>query len=463
MRLLDQSLRSLAAGLRARKFSALDLWQEARGAMDAHESRLKAYKLRMDDSAGSEARAADAAFAAGKDLGVFQGIPVSVKDLYGIPGWPTFAGSARELPARFRAAGPIVQCLLDECAVIPGKTHTAEFAFGGVGVNNHWGTPRNPWDTQHHRVPGGSSSGAGVSLREGSAIVALGSDTAGSVRVPASLTGNAGYKPTIGRWSTEGISPLSRIFDTPGVLARSVDDAFLAAAELDRRMFGDRPGAIGTSSAPERLRIGVPEEHFWDDCDPGIAESVRAALAHLERAGHRLVPMKFPEAVEAFELWMAGGTVGAELHAFLVRELPEWMPLLDPIVGKRMQAVAGTSAEEILRRKSAFEQLAARVPARFEGVDVIATPTVAFTPPRLDEVSDYEAYRAANLRMLRNTPAANLLRLCAITMPVGLDAQGMPVGLQVMGAHMQDDRLFAAALAMERELPGFGAMLDRKS
>lgn len=452
MRILDLSLRSLAAGLRARKFSSLDLWHEARAAMDASESRLNAYKLRTDELAERAALAADSAFASNQDLGVFQGIPVSVKDLYGIPGLPIFAGSARELPAKWRQAGPLVECLLDERAVITGKTHTVEFAFGAVGVNNHWGTPRNPRDDQHHRAPGGSSSGAGVSLGQGSAIVALGSDTAGSVRVPASLTGNAGYKPTIGRWPTQGISPLSRIFDTPGVLARTVDDAFLAAGELDQRVFGDRAGAIGRATAAEGLRIGVPDAHFFDECDRGIAESVRAALGELEKAGHRLVSMPFPEAVAAYELWLAGGTVGAELITFLKSELAEWIPLLDPNVGKRMAAAANTDAAEVQRRKSAFEQLAVQARARFEEVDVVVTPTVACSPPRVDTVGDYDAYRAANLRLLRNTPAANLLQLCAITMPVGLDALGLPVGLQVMAGHMRDDLVFAAAVGFERVL-----------
>jgi aspartyl-tRNA(Asn)/glutamyl-tRNA(Gln) amidotransferase subunit A len=454
MRLMDKALRELAAGLRSKQFSALDLWREARAAMDAGEPRWGAYKLRADDLAGRQARDADAAFAVGIDHGLLQGIPVSVKDLYGVPGLPIYAGSARELPAKWQAAGPLVECLLDEKAVIAGKTHTVEFAFGGVGLNNHWPTPRNPWDDKHHRVPGGSSSGAGVSLREGSAIVALGSDTAGSVRLPASLTGNAGYKPTIDRWSTRGIVPLSRIFDTPGVLARTVDDAFLAAAEFDRRMYGDRPGAIGRAAQAERLRIGVPKEHFWDDCDPGIAEVVRAVLARFERAGHRLVPMSFPEAVGAYEQFLAGGTAGVELRAFLEAELPEWIPILDPNVGKRIEASAGIAAVEFLRRKEALEKLAAQALDRFRDVDVIATPTAICAPPRVDEVADYDRYRAANMRLLHNTPAANLLRLCAITMPVGLDALGLPVGLQLMAAGMRDDLLFSAALGFERVLRG---------
>ena len=179
MRLLDQSLRELAAGLRSKQFSASNLWREAREAMDAGEPRMNAYKLRADDRAERVAREADAAFKSGVDAGILQGIPVSVKDLYGIPGLPTFAGSARELPAKWQSAGPMVQCLMDEMAVITGKTHTVEFAFGALGLNSHWPTPRNPWDAVNPRVPGGSSSGAGVSLCQGSAILALGSDTAG--------------------------------------------------------------------------------------------------------------------------------------------------------------------------------------------------------------------------------------------------------------------------------------------
>jgi aspartyl-tRNA(Asn)/glutamyl-tRNA(Gln) amidotransferase subunit A len=450
-RLLDRTLRALAAGLRSREFSAMDLWREARAAMDASEPRLNAYKLRMDAFAEKAALAADEALAAGLDLGTLQGIPVSVKDLYGVPGFPTFAGAARELPSRWQAAGPLVRGLLDSKAVITGKTHTVEFAFGGVGRNNHWPTPRNPWDPKHHRVPGGSSSGAGVSLRQGSAIVALGSDTAGSVRLPASLTGNVGYKPTIGRWSTEGIVPLSRLFDTPGILARSVDDAYLAAIDFDRRMHGERAGAIGTASV-ERLTIGVPGGHFWDACEPSIEVAVRAALARLEMAGHRLVSFDWVEAAEALELWNSGGTAGAELRLFLEVELPDWIPILDPNVGLRMQTLAGVTAMEVQGRKAAFDAIALRSRRWFDELDVVATPTVQVPPPRMDEVDNHDGYRAHNMRLLRNTHTANLLGLCGITLPVGLDSLGLPVGLQLMAGGMRDDRLFAAALACEKAL-----------
>jgi aspartyl-tRNA(Asn)/glutamyl-tRNA(Gln) amidotransferase subunit A len=430
----------------------VDLQREASAAIDASESRLNAYKHRDDEGAERRARAADADFAAKRDHGLLQGIPVSVKDIYGVPGLPIFSGSARELPTHWQQAGPLVKLLLDHNATITGKTHTVEFAFGGVGMNNHWGTPRNPWDDKHHRVPGGSSSGAGVSLRQGSAIIALGSDTAGSVRIPASLTGNVGYKPTIDRWSTRGITPLSKHLDTPGILARSVDDAFLAAGEFDRRMFGDRPGAIDRAKPAGKLRIGVPNQHFWDECEPSIAEGVRAAIKELERAGHRVTPIDFPEAVGIFDLFSAGGTTGVELLAFLKRELPEWIPILDPNVGGRMQAVAQVPAVDYLQRLNAGQELAQRALPRFEEIDVLVTPTIPIPPPRMDEVATLDRYRHFNMLLLRNTPAANYLRLCALTMPVGLDSLGLPIGLQVMAGPLRDDLLFGAGLAIEKAL-----------
>ena len=448
---MDKPLREVAAALRNGQLTATTLQREATANLESSEGRLGAYKTRTARLAEEAAARADAAFAAGRDRGIFQGIPVSVKDIYGVPGVPIFAGSSRELPAKWQAAGPLVACLLDEGAVVMGKTHTVEFAFGAIGHNNHWPTPRNPWDRDVHRVPGGSSSGAGVSLCQGSALIALGTDTSGSVRIPAALTGNVGYKPTIGRWSTAGITPLSPTFDTPGILARTVDDAMLAAAEMERH-FDRTQGAIGSGTAGSALRIGIPEEFFWDDCDPGIAEAVRAALAELERAGHRLVPLRFPEAAQAFEVFKAGGTAGAELLAFLRRELPEWIPQLDPNVGTRMNAAAEVSAVEFMLRKSALEGWARESRRHFEAVDLIATPTTVQSPPPLEELATWEQYRPRNLRMARNTSIANLLQLNALTLPVGLDALRLPVGLQVMAEHGRDDFLFAAGWAMEQVL-----------
>ena len=458
MSLLDRSLRELARGLRAGEFRATDLLGEATAKLEASEERLGAYKTRTRELAEVAAKAADAAFRAGRDLGLLQGIPAAVKDIYGVPGVPIFAGSSRELPAKWQSPGPLARSLLDASAVILGKTHTVEFAFGALGLNNQWPTPRNPWDPNEHRTPGGSSSGAGVALYQGSAVISLGTDTSGSVRIPAALTGNVGYKPTIGRWSTDGIVPLSPYLDTPGILARTVDDACAVAGEIDRAHGrggldpGLRRGDIGHGDDMGRLRIGIPDELFWDDCDLGIAEGARAALAELERKGHRLVRLSFPEAAQAFEVFRAGGTAGAELLAFLTRELPDWIAQLDPNVGTRMNAAAGISAVEWLGRKLTLDGLARKARRVFEEVDVIATPTTAQTPPLLALIRTWEDYRPLNLKMARNTSVANLLQLNALTMPVALDACGMPVGLQIMADHGRDDLLFAAGLAFEKAL-----------
>jgi aspartyl-tRNA(Asn)/glutamyl-tRNA(Gln) amidotransferase subunit A len=448
---MDKSLRDLARGLRAHELSSADLVREAGENLEASEPRLGAYKTRTREMAEAGAKQADAALRSGRDTGVFQGIPVSIKDIYGVPGVPIFAGSSRELPAKWQSAGPVARCLLDGLAVVMGKTHTVEFAFGALGLNSHWPTPRNPWDARDHRAPGGSSSGAGVSLCQGSAVIALGTDTGGSVRIPAALTGNVGYKSTIGRWSTEGIVPLSPYLDTPGILARTVDDALLAAAEMDR-YFGIAAGAIGSAAAPGSLRIGIPEHLFFGDCDPGIFEGVMGALHELERAGHRLVPMPFPEAAQAFEMFKGGGTAGAELLAFLRHELPEWIAQLDPNVGTRMTVAAELSAADYLARRMAIDELAAAARMRFANVDVIAAPTTAQSPPILSTIRGWDEYRPLNLKMARNTSVANFLQLNALSIPVALDAARMPVGLQIICDRGKDDLLFAAGLSIEKVL-----------
>jgi len=224
----------IARGLRNRRASARELVEAAIARHERFGERLHAYSFWAPEQARAVADAADAAFAAGVSAGPLQGLPVSLKDLFAADGYPCFAGSSRRLPADpWEQDGPLVATLRRQLGVIMGKTHMVEFAFGGTGHNCHHGAPYNPWDATAHRSVGGSSSGAGVSLLEGSAVLAFGSDTAGSVRIPACMTGNAGLKVTIGRWSTGGVVPLSFTFDTPGLLARSVCDLAYGFAALD--------------------------------------------------------------------------------------------------------------------------------------------------------------------------------------------------------------------------------------
>src|SRR5690606_30131506 len=187
--LLRTTVSELAADLRAGRITAASVAEAANERHERLDPKLRAYKVWDSERARREAALADTALASGYDFGPFQGLPVSVKDLFGLRGFPTFAGSPKQLPESWEAEGPVIAALRAGMATMPGKTHTVEFAFGGLGTNPHWGAPHNPWDAERHRVPGGSSAGAGVSLWEGSCMLALGTDTAGSVRIPASMTG----------------------------------------------------------------------------------------------------------------------------------------------------------------------------------------------------------------------------------------------------------------------------------
>lgn len=451
--LLSRPLADLARALRNGEIAALEL---AEAAILRHErlgAVLHAYKAWNPELARLQARAADAAAASGTWLGPLQGLPISVKDLYGIAGWPTFAGTSKRLPGKWEQEGPLVATLRHQLAVIVGKTHTVELAFGGLGVNPHWGTPRNPWDAKSHRVPGGSSSGAGVSLWEGSALLALGTDTAGSVRIPASMTGTVGLKTSAGRWSTEHIVPLSRRLDTPGVLALSVADAAYAFASLDPARSSREPlEVLSAGFDAASLRIGIAAGPVWDACAPGVAETVQEALAALAAKGAKLGEAQIPEAEQAIALFRQGGIQSAECDAFLSAELPEWRALINPIVQIRIADGGAVSARELLLRHHTMDALARSVTERFAAWDVIALPTVPITPPKVDEVTALDDYRRANNLVLRNTCVANYLTLCALTLPAGLDAAGMPVGLMLLAPHGQDARLLAAALAVERVL-----------
>lgn len=415
----------------------------------AHDPAFNAYKTWNGASATKLAAHVDGLLDAGVDPGPLAGIPVSVKDLFGVPGLPTFAGTDAALPDTWQRPGPIVARLGAQLGLVTGKTHTVEFAFGGVGTNPHWGAPVNPWseDAADPRAPGGSSSGAGVSLAEGSALVALGSDTAGSVRIPASVTGQVGLKLTHGRWPLDGIVPLSPSFDTPGLLCRTVEDVAFAFDALDpdyRRPSG------GTAFGG--LRIGVAGGLFADDVDPSIADVVERALRQLEGAHARLVPATVPASEDAMALFRRGGLAAPELAAFLEDRFPERIARLDPTVGARVGDATGVSATEYLKRRAAFDRAAEASLAVFDACDIVVSATVATTPPRLSQLGGAADYAAANMLMLRNTAVANLLGWCAITMPVGLDDAGLPVGLMLMAPPMAEDRLLAAALAAEAVL-----------
>lgn len=455
---LMRPLRDQHAGLRSGKLTATALAEASVEANRARGQRDHAYLTWNGEVALETARATDRVLASGGDTGPLMGVPVSIKDIYAVPGLPTYAGSARRLPRHWEEPGPMVSALLRQLPSVMGKTHTVEFAFGGLGTNAHWGAPRNPWDRVHHRTPGGSSAGAGVSLVNGTASLALGTDTAGSVRVPAAMTGVAGLKTTVGRWSTAQIVPLSATLDTPGLLARSVDDLAFAFEALDGALTTNA-GGVPTRPSLADLTFGVPEAYFWEDCSPGIAESVQAAIRRLEAAGARIVRLDLPRTDELFTLFQQGGLAAVELAAFLKTQLPQAIDGLDPNVAARVKAADDIPGWEYVRRCDVLKSLSASAAECLTRVDALLTPTVTLTPPTLESLEPDGAYAKANMQALRNTVVGNFMGLCGLTLPVGKDDAGIPVGLQVLAGPWQDARLLAIGQAIEAELGNSLAIL----
>ena len=451
--LIDHPIRGIAAAVRDGSTTFEAVVSNAVTRHGRFGDALDAYKYWDENRALAEARAADAVLRAGRDAGAVMGLPVSVKDIYGVHDMPTFAGTPKEMPDIWRAEGPVVGALRRGLAIPMGKTHTVEFAFGAVGATGNWPSPRNPWDAGDHRACGGSSAGAGVSLAEGSAVIALGTDTGGSVRIPASVTGQVGLKTTIGRWCTAGIVPLSSSFDTPGTLTRTVEDAISAFAAIDPA-WDDAEALFRRTGSLEAgdLRLAVPDEHFWDDCSPGIAENVKGAIDELAGKGARVGRILLPEIAEARERFIRGGLFGVEGLSFMDEHYPERAETMDPNIGFRFKPSREVDAVSYFTEMRKIAELAAAVDERLRSVDVLVTPTVPLTPPTMDEVSSIKGYSTANAMMSRNTQPVNLLALSAITMPIALDAAGMPVGLQLIARGGQEERLLAAAWAVERAL-----------
>jgi len=331
----------LAAALRDGTVRAVDLFDEAQERHRQYGDTLNAYKLWLGPAARAQAEAADAAFKAGVDLGPVQGLPISIKDVFGLRGAPIYCGTSQPLPAKHEAEGPIVTGLRNCLAVFPGKSHCVPFCFGVIGANRHWGAPRNPWDAHAHRMSGGSSSGAGVSLWEGSCVWALGSDSGGSCRSPASFTGTVGLRTSSGRWPSGDAPPLSPTLDTTGLLARSVEDLIVGFAAIDPRA-GSWPEFVrrAQSRPLAGLRIGIPEDHFFDECGPGVAETVRHALRDLEARGAVLSSRKFSEAAASAQ-WMANGGVNVpEGYALISSEFTDWIETWTPPCGRACRPTA---------------------------------------------------------------------------------------------------------------------------
>ena len=389
--------------------------------------------------------------------GLLAGVSVSVKDLYAVTGFATYAGSPFPLQ-EFNASGTLVKRLTDAGAHVCGKTHTVEFAFGGLGTNPHWPVPVNPFDTQEHRVPGGSSSGAPVSLWMGACQLALGSDTSGSVRVPAAFCGTFGLKTSAGRWEKDGIVPLSPSVDTAGLLALSAADACWGFAVLDPvtrsnpRAFIKR--CTHTKKSMQGIRIGIIGALF-EACEGAIDERVMAAVKQLEAAGATLINLDWPYLEEAYQLFLEGGLSALEFPAFI--KTPQRKAWFDQLASSTKMRFAhltdadlAQAPQKIAEKNALIQTFNHAAEAVLQTVDFAVCPTCPISAPTLAYVEqNIEQYKERNFKALRNTQVANLQQLCAATLPCGLDDSGLPVGLQLMMGHNQDQQLMQWCCAVE--------------
>ncbi len=409
---------------------------------------LRTYADKSRDSAD----AVDLLRRAGRAPGPYAGIPISLKDLLDVRGETTAAGSkilADAAPAATHAA--VVQRLLAAGFIPIGRTNMTEFAFSGIGINPHFGTPRAPWQRAEGRVPGGSSSGAAVSVADGMALAALGTDTGGSCRIPAAFCGVVGYKPTARRIPLGGVLPLSSSLDSVGPLANTV----ACCATVDAILAGAPPSTldppIPEPMALKAMRLAVPGTMAMDDVDPAVAEVFGRALNRLASQGVRVTHLPFPQFQQIAAANALGGFAAAESYAWHRPLLARAAAGYDPRVRLRIERGKAMAAADFIDLLAARPRIIAAMDAATAPFDAIAMPTSPIVPPLIAALDDDADFTRANTLALRNPSLANFLDRCSISLPAHRPGEP-PVGFMLMGETGGDARLFAIAAAVEAAL-----------
>ncbi len=396
------------------------------------------------DTARAAADAADARAASGATLGPLDGAIVSIKDLFDVTGEATRAGSkilAEEAaPAVSDAA--VVRRLRGAGAVIVAKTNMSEFAFSGIGANPHFGTPRNPRDRA--RVPGGSSAGAPVAVADGMCDIAIGTDTGGSVRIPAALCGLVGFKPSRQRIPTDGAFPLSKTLDSVGPIAKSVADCAKADAIMAGEAFTPfEPAALAG------LRFGIAEGMPLDRLDDTVAAAFTAAIARLDDAGVRISHEALPLFDDMAAVNAKGGIPPPEACAVHRDRIARRAADIDPNVRVRIERGCAVTEADYADMMQEQARLVRAMAARLAALDVLVMPTTSIVAPTIAEVADPKVFAARNAAVLRNTAIVNFFDLCAISLPLPAAQAGtLPVGLMLIARNGQDHRLLRVASAV---------------
>ncbi len=445
---MTPDLISTREALDAGRVRATDLIDAA-----AEAARAPAHRHALVRESFDAARAAAAAFdaaAATAPSAVLGGLPIVVKDLFDIAGEVTAAGStaladrppaAHDAPAvaRLRAAG----------AIVLGRSNMTEFAFSGVGINPHFGTPANPATAALDaapRIPGGSTSGGAVSVACGVALAALGSDTGGSIRIPAALQGLVGFKNTARLTPIDGAVPLSTSLDTSCALTRSVRDAVVVHEVLAARRVAPWTRPLAAT------RLGVPQTLMLEALEPPVAAAFERTLERLARAGATIVPVALPELGELAAPNAAGGLPACESWAWHRRLLARCEARYDPRVAARIRRGDRISARDHEDLLAARRDWIARVERALDGFDALLSPTVPIVAPPIGDLVDDDArFFAVNALLLRNPSAVNFLDGCALSLPCHRQGE-WPVGLMVWGAALRDDAVLGVAAAIESAL-----------
>ena len=375
----------------------------------------------------------------------FAGIPISIKDLFDVQGQRTGAGSVvlndREVSvhdsnavARLRAAG----------FVLIGRTNMTEFAYSGLGMNPHYGTPLNPYDRQVGRIPGGSSSGGAVSVTDGMAAAGLGTDTGGSCRIPAAFCGITGFKPTASRVPMGGVVPLSQSLDSIGSLAPTAK----CCAVIDSVLSGQKLILMPDVFPLTGLRIGALNNYVLDGMDSIVAETYAAALGKLRAAGAHIIDINLAPLNDLPMVNSKGGFAAAEAYAVHRVRLEKEGSAYDPRVSVRIRKGAEQSAADYLDLLASRKKIIRQVNRTTSSFDLVVFPTVPIIAPKLAELKDEDEYGRLNLLCLRNSTVANFLNRCAVSLPIHCSGDA-PVGLTLMGETCSDRRLLSIAVSIE--------------
>lgn len=441
------TIKTACDALASDEVSAVDLVSAAFNAIEREDGEGdKTFIRTFKNSAITQAAASDALRKMNVPQGPLAGIPISLKDLFDVQGEVTTAGSKvvakTAEPARQDAV--VVAHLRAAGAILLGHTNMTELAYSGLGINPHFGTPMNGWERHRGHVPGGSSSGAAISVAENMSVAAIGSDTGGSVRIPGAFNRLYGFKPSFGRHSLDGVFPLGRSLDSVGPLARSVSCCRI----LDHVMAG-LPVPEANIRSMAGLRFGILETIALDGLDVDVAGGFVRALEAISKAGARLERIKV-DAINRFsDIARLGSLVGPEayhLHRKLVEENKDDM---DPRVQQRIAVAAGISAADYIEMLDLRQDMISRTAVVMSGYDAVLLPTVAITPPEIKPLlSSDDLYMETNRTVLRNTTIGNLLGAPSMTIPVG-NRDAAPVGLMIMGTRGQDAHILDLAESVD--------------